>query len=77
MGVLEALAATAEITWGRSEEDWREMTLLHGPLFPGQTLQAWSSKACCCFVRSEAIWKMPSCQLYFLALWGYSVVAHR
>lgn len=37
MGVLKALAATAEIAWGRSEEDWREMTLLHGPSFPGQS----------------------------------------
>lgn len=37
LGVLEASAAAAEITWGRCEEDWGEMTLLRGTLFPGQT----------------------------------------
>lgn len=40
------------------------------PCSLGRDCRPGLSKACCCFVCSEAIWKILSCQLYFLALWG-------
>lgn len=71
---LEALAAAAGITWGRRGEDWREMTLLQEPLFPGRELRGLVFKGLLLFCVFRSNLENAIMSTLFPCSLGYSVV---